>query len=149
MRAPSRPKRRRRERGVNFIGVAILLALAAGFYWLVVFGAVHWENHELRAVIGQACNIAYQEIDDRRVRQFIVTRTDEMFGYDYEEFGMRKHGSKINFEPDDLILERSKIPPAMRIRLNYTRTVKLPIIGGERQLAFNIDVTQDLSPVKY
>jgi hypothetical protein len=149
VRPPVPPRRLARERGVNFIGVAILLAIAAGFYWIVVFGAVHWENHELKAVIGQACNIAYQEIDDRRVRQFIMTRADEMFGYEYEEFGMRKHAMKIQFEPDDLILERSKIPPEMRIRLSYTRTVKLPIIGGERVVAFAIDVRQDLSPVKY
>ena len=139
----------RRARGVNYIGVVMLLALGAGFYWIVVFGGVHWEHHELKAVIGQACNIAYQEHDDRRVRDFIVKRTDEMFGYEYEEFGMRTRGTKINFEPDDLVLERSLIPPEMRIRLSYTRTVKLPIIGGERVVAFNIDVKQDLSPVKY
>ena len=148
-RPQARPRRSERERGVNFVGVAILLAFAAGFYWIVVFGGVHWEHHELKAVIGQACNIAYQERDDRRVRDFIVQRTDEMFGYDYEEFGMRKRGNKVGFEPDDLILERSQIPPEMRIRLSYTRRVKLPIIGGERVLAFYIDVKQDLSPVKY
>ena len=144
-----RGHRRARERGVNLIGVAILLALAAGFYWIVVFGAVHWENHELKAVIGQACNIAYSEGDDAKVRKFILERADDMFGYEYEEFGMRKRGSKITFDPDELILERSKIPPEMRIRLDYVRTVKLPIIGGERQVAFHIDVKQDLSPVKY
>jgi len=144
-----RPVFKARERGVNFVSLALLLAVAAGFYWIIVFGGVHWENHELKSVIGQACNIAYQETADERVRQFIVKRADEMFGYDYEEFGMRKHGSKIAFEPDDLILERSKVPPEMRIQLSYTRMVKLPIFGGERQLAFHIDVKQDLSPVKY
>ena len=138
-----------RERGLTWVSAVIFLALAAGFYWIVVFGAVHWEHHELKTVVRQACNIAYQEQDDRRIREFIVRRADEMFGYEYEEFGMRKHGSKIAFEPDELIIERSKIPPSMRIKLNYLRTVKLPIIGGERIIAFSIDVDQDLSPVKY
>jgi hypothetical protein len=144
-----RTMRRARERGVNFIGILILAAIAAGMYWIVVFGAVHWENHELKATLGQACNIAYQDLDDVRIRRWIMTRVDELFGYEYEEFGQRKRGSKIQFEPEDLTLERTKIPPEMRIRLHYTRTVKLPIIGGERQLAFAIDVKQDLSPVKY
>ena len=140
---------RRRERGVTTMGVILLLALGAGLYWLVVFGGAHWDNHELKAVLRQAGNISYQEQNDARVRDFILRRADDLFGYDTEEFGQRKRKLRVEFQPDDLVLERTKIPAAMRIRLNYSRTIQLPIIGGERQMYFALDVEQDLSPVKY
>ena len=140
---------RRRARGVTLMGAILLLALGAGVYWIVVFGGAHWDNHELKAVLRQAGNMAYSEHNDEMLRSFIMRRADDMFGYDVEEFGMRKRRLRVEFQPDDLVLDRSKIPPLMRIRINYSRTIKLPIIGGERQMYFALDVEQDLSPIKY
>lgn len=140
---------RRRARGMTFIGVMLLLALGAGIYWIVTFGGAHLDDHELKTILRQAGNIAYSEHNDQNVRDWILKRTDELFGYDTEEFGQRRRKLRIEFQPDELVLERSKVPPEIRIKLNYSRTVKLPLIGGERQMYFALDVTQDLSPIKY
>ena len=140
---------RRRARGMTFMGVMLLLALGAGIYWIVTFGGAHWDNHELKTILRQAGNIAYSEHSDKNVRDWILKKADELFGYDTEEFGQRRRKLRIEFQPDELVLERSQIPAEMRIRLNYSRVVKLPLLGGERQMYFAIDVVQDLSPVKY
>ena len=60
---------------------------------------------------------------------------------------MRKKVLKINLEPDDLRIERSKVPAYIHIWLTYDRPVKLFLSGKERVLTFTLHAEQDLSPV--
>jgi hypothetical protein len=140
---------RRPPRGFSFVTLLFLLAAAGVIYWIVAFGGAYWDNHELKSVMHQAGNMAYQEHDDLKIRRFIEQRMSDLFGYEVEEFGRRSHRLRIEYQPDDLIIERTNVPPSIRIRLNYTRSVTMPLIGGERSVYFPIDVEQDLSPVDW
>src|SRR5207253_1597623 len=61
----------RRDRGVTFVTVLILLAIAAGFYWIITFGEAYWDNQEVKGVLSQAANMAYKETDDEHIRNFV------------------------------------------------------------------------------
>lgn len=140
---------RRRERGFTFVTLLFLLAISAGIYWIVVFGGAYWDNHEVKSVLRHAGNLAYTDLDDNHVRKFITDRMTDLFGYETTEYGRKVQRLRIEYAPEDLIIERTRVPPSIRIRLAYTRVISLPIIGGERALYFPLDIEQDLSPVDW
>ncbi|MBS2021827.1 MAG: hypothetical protein JST92_05415 [Deltaproteobacteria bacterium] len=146
--APDRTKDTR-PRGISVMGVILLLLIAGGVYWIIVFGGAYWENHEVKSVVHQAANIAYQQPSDAAIRDFIVKKTQEMFEYEYEEFGQRKKGYRIELHPEDIQIERNLVPPWIHISLTYTRIIQPPWGQQEKQLDFSIYVEQDLSPVKW
>lgn len=144
--SPSSPAR---PRGVTFVTVLLLLAVAGCAYWIVVFGGAYWDNQEVKAVVRQAGNIAYTQHSDTELRAFIVKKIQDMFEYDYEEFGQRKKGYRVDLQPDDVLIERSQVPPFIRIDVSYSRMIQPPFNQPEKQLYFSIHVEQDLSPVKW
>ena len=148
-RAPRTPGRLRdrQPRGVSFVTVLILLGLGAGVWWVASYGEAYWDNLEVKSAMTQATNIAYHEPDDARVRHFVMDRLHEMFDIEVEERGVRKKVLKINLEPDDLRVERTKVPAYINIWLTYDRPVKLFLTGKERVLTFSLHAQQDLSPV--
>ena len=142
--------RRSRERGLTFVTVLMLLALAAGIYWVAVFGQIYWDNQEVKSLLRQAANSAYQQKDDKYVRIYLLRSLDDKFGYDGDDGnGHAVRRSRLEYEPDDLKLERTLVPPLIRIDMHYTRTFVLPIFGGLRVVSFNDHVEQDLSVVKW
>jgi len=142
--------KRASERGLTFVTVLIVLGIAAGIYWFVVFGTVYWDNREVKALLAQAANIAYQNKDDRLVRINLERALDNEFGMDVVDAqGKPARRSRLEFEPDDLKLERTQSPPMMRIDLRYARTITLPGFGSQRRLYFDDHVEQDLSVVKW
>jgi hypothetical protein len=142
--------RAHRERGFSFVSLLLLAGLAAGGYWIWAFGPAHWENREVIQLLREAANLSYQQQNDKLVRDFILRRLDETYGYDEPDGrGRTKRLLRLQFEPDDLVLERTQRPPSMRIQLSYLRTITLPLVGSERILAFSEQITQDLSVVKY
>lgn len=136
-------------RGITIVTVLILLVLAGGVYWLVVFGGAYWDNQEVKAVVRQAGNIAYSQPNDDQIRSFIIKKTQDMFEYEYEEFGQRKKGYKVDLRPEDVLIERNQVPPWIRIDVTYSRIIRPPFHQPEKQLDFAIHVDQDLSPVKW
>lgn len=137
----------RKPRGITFVTVLLLLAVGAGVWWLVSYGGAYWDNLEVKSVVTQAANIAYREPDDLRVRLFVMGKLHDMFDREVEEHGTMKKVLKISIEPDDLRIERSKVPANINIWLTYDRPVKLFLSGQERVLTFTVHAEQDLSPV--
>jgi len=125
----------------------LLLLLGGGVWWVVSYGQAYWDNLEVKSVVNQAANVAYRELDDATVRRFIMTKLHDMFDVEVEERGTRKKVLSINIEPDDLRIERSKVPLSIHIWLTYDRPVKLFLSGRERVLTFTVHAEQDLSPV--
>src|ERR1700694_844206 len=123
---------KRRDRGLTFVTVLILLLLGGGIYWLVAYGEVYWDNQEVKSVLVQGANLAYSEPDDARVRGFIQRKLHEMFDTDVEEHGRKVKGMKIELDPEDLRIERTKVPAYVHIWLTYQRSVKLPLTSQVR-----------------
>jgi hypothetical protein len=148
-RCLDRKCRPRPQRGLTFITVLILLAISGGIYWLVAFAEVYWDNQEVKSVLVQGANLAYSEPDDTKVRGFIHRRLHEMFDTEVEERGRKTKGMKIELDPEDLRIERTKVPAYVHIWLTYQRPVKMPLTSQVRSVTFTDHAEQDLSPVKW
>lgn len=140
---------RRPQRGLTFITVLILLAIAGGIYWLVAYGEVYWDNVEVKSLLVQGANLAYSEPDDAKVRLFLNRKLHEKFDTEVEEHGRMIKGMKIELDPEDLRIERTKVPAYVHIWLTYQRPVKLPLTSQVRSVTFTDHAEQDLSPVKW
>jgi hypothetical protein len=136
---------RRRERGLTFISVLLLLGIAGGVFWLFTFGPAYWDNQEVKSTLKEAANLCYHEHSDSKVRDFILRKLGQQFG------DPNQTGSKlsIDLDPQDLRIERSESPKRVDIWLTYSRTVKTPFVDQERTVTFNDHADQDLSDVKW
>ena len=140
----------KQESGLTFVTVLIVLALAGAVYWVFAFGGYYWDNHELKQVLRQAGNMAYSQKDDKQVRSFILRTLDQQYGYDGDDAsGHHARLSHLEFDDNDLRLDRQDSPPLIRIDFHYGRTFTLPLFGGQRHLEFNDHIEQDLSQVKW
>ncbi|HEY2031721.1 MAG TPA: hypothetical protein VGH20_21155 [Myxococcales bacterium] len=136
---------KRRERGLTFISVLLLLGVAAGVVWLVTFGPAYWDNQEVKSTLNAAANLCYQEHNDAKVRAFIMRKLQQQFG----DPGFEGKQLAIDLDPQDLRIERTQSPKHVDIWLTYSRTVKTPFVDQERTVTFSDHADQDLSDVKW
>jgi hypothetical protein len=138
----------RRQRGLTFITVLMILAFAAGVWWMLTFAQAYWDNQEVKSLLHEAANLAYHEKDDRSVAAFITKRLHTMF--DPPGTAPGKVGAMvIDFDPGDLRIERTQSPAHVNIWLTYSRTVKTPFVEQERSVTFTDHAEQDLTDVKW
>ena len=141
---------RRAERGLTWVSFLLVVLVVAGGYWAWVFGPAYIDNSSVKQICATGANLAYTERNDATLRSWLYSHIREQFAYDYVQTnGMPAKGYKIEFEPSDVRLDRTQVPPRIRIDISYSRTIELPIIGGARTLVFNDHAEQDLSPVKW
>jgi hypothetical protein len=139
----------RRHRGMTLMGWALTLTVAAGLVWVVTFGEAYWDNLEVNGALHQAANLCYREADDEKVRDFFFNLLQQTFSIKVEDHGRVVTTSKILADRDDLRIERSQIPHNVHLWFTYSRKVKVPFIGKDREVSFTDHVEQDLSPVKW
>lgn len=137
---------RRPQRGITFVTVLILVGILAGTWWALTFGPAYWDNLEVKKMLREAANYAYQQKEDGQVRIFIERKIREQF----QVGGDQTHPQlSIEYDPGDLRIERTKSPDFINIWFTYSRTVKTPFTAQERQVTFTDHAEQDLSPVKW
>jgi hypothetical protein len=140
--------RKRAPRGLTFVTVLIVIGAVAGIGWIVTYGPAYWENTDVTKMMHEAANLCYREPSDDKVRIFVINGLHQLF-----DIGERDVNGdqimRIDFQPEDLRIDRSDSPKAVNIWLTYSRTVKMPMVGQERQVTFVDHVEQDLSPVKW
>jgi hypothetical protein len=134
------------QRGLTFVTLLLLLAIAGGVYWLVTFGPAYWENQEVKSTLKEAANLCYHERNDQKVRDFILRKLDQQFGVPGRA---GKQQLSIDFDPADLRIERAESPKHVDIWLTYSRTVKTPFVDQERSVTFSDHADQDLTDVKW
>ena len=139
----------RPQRGLTFITVLILLAFAGAVFWLLSFGEAYWEDQEVKGILRQAANVAYNEKSDEGVKDFVFRKLHDLYDEKVEDHGRIVTRLKLDVSRDDLQVERSQLPPRIDIWLTYSRTVNLVLVGQPRTVTFNHHVTQDLSQVKW
>jgi hypothetical protein len=136
----------RSQRGLTFVTVLMLLAVAGGIWWVATFGSAYWENQEVKSTLKEAANLCYHEQSDDRVRAFIERKLHAMFDV---QGPSGKPRMAIDFDPGDLRVERTQSPKHVNIWLTYSRTVKTPIVDQERTVVFTDHADADLSDVKW
>ena len=103
----------------------------------------------MNRVLHEAANLCYRETNDEVVKGFITKEMHHLFDSKVEAYGKVDTVMRVDFDPQDISIQRTEIPHYVHIWLTYGRTVKMPFVGGERQVVFNDHAEQDLSPVKW
>lgn len=139
----------RRDRGITFVTVLIVVGIAAAIFWFATYGQAYWENFEVRRVLKEAANLSYRESDDRRIREYVFKELHHLFDQKVEDHGRVVTEMRIDVDDGDLRIERTQIPAVMNIWLTYSRDVEVPLLHQQRRVTFNEYASQDLSPVKW
>jgi len=141
--------RRRGDRGLTFVTVLIVVAVAFGGLWLATYGPAYWENIEVTRVLKEAANMSYRQPDDHELRNYVFRELHHLFDQKVEDHGRVTTEMRIDVDEGDLRIERTQIPAYIHIWLTYSRDVQVPLLGQQRRVTFNDYAEQDLSPVKW
>jgi len=141
--------RRRSDRGLTFVTVLVVVAIAAGVLWLATYGPAYVENFEVKRVLKEAANMSYRQPDDRELRNYVFRELHHLFDQKIEDHGRVITEMRIDVDEGDLRIERTQIPAYIHIWLTYSRDVQVPLLGQQRRVTFNDYAGQDLSPVKW
>ncbi len=139
----------RRDRGVTFVTVLIVVGIVAAVFWFLTYGQAYWENFEVKRVLKEAANMSYRETDDGKVRAYVFRELHHLFDQKVEDHGRVITEMRIDVDEGDLRIERTQIPAFVHIWLTYSRDVMVPVIKQQRRVTFNEYAEQDLSPVKW
>src|SRR6267142_5866396 len=141
--------RRRGDRGLTFVTVLLVVAVAFGGLWLATYGPAYWENIEVSRVLKEAANMSYRQPDDHELRNYVFRELHHLFDQKIEDHGRVTTEMRIDVDEGDLRIERTQIPAYIHIWLTYSRDVQVPLLGQQRRVTFNDYAEQDLSPVKW
>jgi hypothetical protein len=141
--------RRRGDRGLTFVTVLIVVAVAFGGLWLATYGPAYWENIEVTRVLKEAANMSYRQPDEHELRNYVFRELHHLFDQKVEDHGRVTTEMRIDVDEGDLRIERTQIPAYIHIWLTYSRDVQVPLLGQQRRVTFNDYAEQDLSPVKW
>ncbi len=140
----------RPQRGFTIVTFLLLAGLAAGIFWVLTYGQAYWDNYEVKQILGQAANLAYQEPLDKKVHDFIYRKLHEKFDVDVQEPGGRMVKELgIDAPEENLRIERTKSPERIDIWFTYSRDVRQPLTNAIKTVTFNHHAEQDLSPTKW
>src|SRR3954470_16333854 len=109
----------RRDRGVTFVTVLIVVGIVGAVFWFVTYGEAYWENLEVKRVLKEAANLSYREADDRRIREYVFKELHHLFDQRVEDHGRVITEMRIDVDENDLRIERTQIPNMMHIWLTY------------------------------
>lgn len=134
------------QRGVSWVTVLLVLALALGGYLLWVWGPIYLVHYEVKQVVRDFANQAVKNVDDASQRQLMVSK---LAGLDrvevVDEYGRPGRIPAVSVRPEQITWERTQQPPTLHIAFEYTRTVRYPLVDREAEATFEIDQTFDVS----
>jgi hypothetical protein len=139
----------RRQRGITFITVLVTLAAFGAIFWAVTYGPAYWDNFEVSRLVREAANLGYRELDDEKIRTVLIARLHQTFDEEVEDHGRTVKQMKFDVDREDVRVERSQVPHVINVWFTYSRIIKVPLLGGERQVTFTDHAEQDLTPVKW
>jgi hypothetical protein len=147
-RASAEPRGRRAERGVSWVSLLLLLALAAGAYLAWVWVPVYIVHYEAKQVVRDFMNQAVKSRDDGLLQQRMVQRLERLHTIVGEdEAGRRVETPVIVIDPRELVWERdtTTTPPVLRVSLVYELDVEYPWLDRSVTKTFAIDLENDLA----
>jgi hypothetical protein len=142
--ARSAPPRWLDQRGVSWVTVLLVLALALGGYLVWVWGPIYLVHYEVKQVVRDYANQAVKNTNDSLQRQLMVQKLALLDTYDtVDEYGRTVRLPAVNVRPEQVTWERTEQPPTLRIAFEYTRPVHYPLVDREDQVTFEFDATYD------
>lgn len=141
--------RRVAERGeITWVGLVLVLGLAAGVYLGWVWGPVYVVHYEVKQVVREYMNQAVRNPNDGELVDRMVRKLESLAKDDgLDEYGDPALVPAVVVEPGDVSWEREADadPPMLRVRFDYERTVTYPLIGTHGSKVFSVDIEDDLA----
>jgi hypothetical protein len=110
---------------VNLIAVAIVAAVAAGIYWVVMFSTVYLENLDVRDVVA-ACYNESGRTTDEAIRARIEERIGRVGTHKAEDgFGNVTVVRGLGLPPEQITVFRDQVRNTILIKVDYTQEVVL------------------------
>jgi hypothetical protein len=138
-----------KQRGFTVVSLVLLLAAVAFAYCAFTFGPAYWDNYGVKQILKEGANYAFHHRTDHEIRSFVDRKLHEKF--DTGELDARGNQvTPIEYDiHDGLRVEFTDAPPSVDVWFSYSRHVPLPLVGGERVVAFDVHVDEDLTPIKW
>jgi hypothetical protein len=148
MRSPPHTVRLLRQDGqVTWVGVLLLLGLAAAVYGGIVFVPVYTLHYEVLQVVRDYGNQAIKERDDALLVSRMTQKIQSLDAVVVEdEHGRPQKQPVIDLRPEDVSWTRdtSAQPPVLHVAFEYVQSVELPWLDRTIEKPFEVDLTLDL-----
>jgi hypothetical protein len=148
MRSPRHTLRPLRQDGqITWVGVLLLLVLAAGAYAAVVLVPVYALHYQVLQVVRDFGNQAIKERDDALLVSRMAQKIRSLDAVVVEdEHGRPQREPVVDLRPEDVTWTRdtSVQPPLLHVSFEYVREVELPWLDRTIEKPFEVDLTLDL-----
>ena len=132
-------------RGAAWVGLLMLLGVAAGAYLAWVWGPVYLCHYEAKQVVRQLGNEAVRDPDDERLLARLVSRLRSLEEVEAsDEQGRPVRRPAIDVQERDVTWQRTA-PGSLRVAFEYAREVEYPWLDRRAEKVFAVDLTMDVS----
>jgi len=130
---------------ITWVGVAMLLAAAAGAYLAWVWVPVYAAHYEVKQIVRQFGNEAIKNPNDALLVEAMIAKIHalqelESAGPD----GRPQRRPAIDVRPQDVTWERIE-PSSLHVAFDYDREVVFPLLDRSTGSVMRIDLTMDVS----
>ena len=122
----------------NPFSVLLLLALAAGGWWLYVFGPVYWDNLEVKDAVAKSVNQAVLE-GDANAQITLLIQLNRTVGWHYqvdEETQAEQVKAGLGLEKEQVLVKTDSDAKMITVRVEYDRTFQLVPFKQRKTLHF-------------
>ncbi len=138
---------RRRERGVSWVSLLLLIVVVGAGYLVWVWGPLYVAHYEVKQVVSDYLNQAVKNTDDAALRQAMCQKLASLA----QERTMGERGQLVvlpAIQVDERVVtwERDQGAKTLRIAFEYERQVVYPFLDRTAVKTFSVDKTGDLTP---
>lgn len=110
---------------VNLIGLAIVAAILAGLYWVLMFSTVYLEKMDMGAVVAAAYNQAGQT-NDETIQGRVIEAANHIGKHMAEDgFGNMVEVKGLGLTNEDVTVFRDEVRNTILIKVEYSQEVEL------------------------
>ncbi len=126
---------------INLIGVAILLALAGGLWWLITFGPAYLDNLDARDAVAAGFSQAKLGDPPETVRDRIVAKLNDRVGWhtEIDDWGNAKRVTGLGLTKENVIVDVDDVNKTVLVQVTYEREVPLKPTAKVRKLRFKVE----------
>lgn len=114
----------RNQGSVNFLGLAMIIGIAAGIYFVVMLAPAYTDNMDVQEALAAAYNSSnrgdqvMRNVVREKLRYVGTHKEDDGYGNEKEVQGM-------GFSDDDVVIDRDDVNNTVTVRIDYVREVEL------------------------
>jgi hypothetical protein len=124
---------------VNLVNLTLLLLLLGGGYAAYLFIPLWLDDLDMREAVAAAFGQMSTNPDDNYIRSVVLQRARSVGTHWEEQDGKQVELPGLGVEPGDVLIERKGEGGEVRVRVDYTRTVRLRPLQRFYSVAFHTE----------